>query len=390
MDVIPTVIQKKKIAVLITALQGGGAERVLSSLLNGLEQEFDFHLVLLHNSIYYKLPDNQKIFYLNSSPDPERGIMKILSLPRYAWMYMKFCKKHDIKTSISFLSRSHYVNCMSKSFGNRAKIIVSERTYVTGYFNSLGRSSARIQRMLLNNLYPKADLIIPNSHVSALDLKENFHINKNIKVIQNPVNIPDVQNFAQDPVDYAHEDFTFIHVAAFRPEKNYELLLDAFKLLDNLSCRLLLMGSGKLEPNIRNKIKGTDLEKRVVIIGRDINPYKHLSKADCFVLSSDFEGFPNVILEALACGLPVISTDCKSGPREILAPDTNIRFNVTNEIEIAEYGILTPVADPLLLSKAMRMMIEDKTMANDYKSKALRRAKNFDLPGFIDQFRQVL
>ena len=85
-----------------------------------------------------------------------------------------------------------------------------------------------------------------------------------------------------------------------------------------------------------------------------------MTSADCMVMSSHFEGLPNVFLEALACGLPIISTDCPSGPREIIAPDTNRNHQTTKAIELAKYGILTPVGNADKLAEAMQFMYENE------------------------------
>lgn len=116
----------------------------------------------------------------------------------------------------------------------------------------------------------------------------------------------------------------------------------------------------------------------MILLGRQSNPYKYISQADCFVFSSNYEGFPNVLLEALACGLPIISTDCMSGPREILAPNSEPSFQIKDNIEDAEYGVLTPVDDSEKLAAAMEMMMEDESLRDSYRSKARHRAKEFD------------
>ncbi|WP_319016516.1 glycosyltransferase [Aliarcobacter butzleri] len=90
------------------------------------------------------------------------------------------------------------------------------------------------------------------------------------------------------------------------------------------------------------------------------NPFSYISKADCFVFASNHEGFPNVLIEA--CELPIISTDCQSGPREILAPNSDISFQLENNIELAEYGILTPIKNVDKLQEVMNLMINDESL----------------------------
>ena len=123
---------------------------------------------------------------------------------------------------------------------------------------------------------------------------------------------------------------------------------------------------------------------KVVFCGFETNPFKYVSRSDCFVLSSEVEGFPNVLIEALACGKPVISTDCSSGPRELLAPATDLHHRAINNYEIGEYGILTPVNDITALAAAMKKMYEDESLRKQFEARAAGRAQQFD----VDEIKQ--
>ena len=372
-------------------MHGGGAERTAAALLNDLKNDFEIHLVLLTNIVEYSIPQEQIIFYFNQSVT-ENIFIKFLKLPWYAYRYKRYCKKNNIEKSLSFLTRSHYINSLSKIFGSRCTVILSEQAHVSTYLKSLGKFNEIISRFLTKKLYSKADLIITNASLIKTDLQREFKINTRYEIIHNPVNLKNIQQLEREEVtSYLFDTFTFINIGAFRPQKNHSLLIDAFNKIKHLNCRLLLLGKeGKNELQTHQKVKQLNLESKIIFAGFDANPFKYLSKAGCFVLSSDFEGFPNVVQEALACNLPVISTDCKCGPREILAPNTNPEFNVTNEIEIAEYGILVPVKNVDLLAKAMRLMYSDTVLLNSYKEKAGERVKNFDAVKIVDQFKKIL
>jgi N-acetylgalactosamine-N,N'-diacetylbacillosaminyl-diphospho-undecaprenol 4-alpha-N-acetylgalactosaminyltransferase len=382
---------KKKIAILINSIQGGGAERAAVQILNELKNDFDFHLVLLNDIIEYELPPGQKIMCFNQ-PGHQNIIIKFLTLPIYAYRYKKYCRKHQIEKSFSFLTRSHYINSLSKIFGSRSKIILSEQAHVSTYLKSLGKFNEAISRFLTKKLYSKADLIITNALLIKTDLQQEFNINTPFSVVHNPLNLTKIAQLSAEAVaePYFHS-FTFINIGSFRPQKNHALLIDAFNKIKHLNCKLLLLGKeGKNQLATYRKVKELHLEDRITFAGFDVNPFKFLSKANCFVLSSDFEGFPNVLQEALACKLPVISTDCKSGPREILAPGTDITRAITAEIEIAEFGILVPIRDVDLLAKAMALIYSDTTLQETFKEKGFERAKTFDIPHVISQFREIL
>ena len=381
---------KKKISIFINSIAAGGAERVVSLLLNELKTDLDIYLVLLNKKIEYDIPDGQKIFCLNQ-PDKENGIIKIIKLPYLALRYKRFCKKNKIETSLSFLKRANYINCLSSIYGSRSKIIISERTYLSNYLQFIGRYGKMSGRYLTKWLYPKAKLIITNSALIKTDLQKNFNIHTKFQVIHNPINVSAIQHAGNVNTNSSlFTTFTFISVGGLRREKNFELLIDAFYKIKDLDCMLILAGKGEQENKLKQKVKHLDLENRIIFTGFDNNPYKYLSKADCFILSSDFEGFPNSIQEALACNLPVISTDCQSGPREILAPQTDIYKIVKNDIEIANYGILVPVNNAELLANAMRMMYTNTDLRNALRTKGHERASNFDAAIIANEFKKVL
>jgi N-acetylgalactosamine-N,N'-diacetylbacillosaminyl-diphospho-undecaprenol 4-alpha-N-acetylgalactosaminyltransferase len=162
------------------------------------------------------------------------------------------------------------------------------------------------------------------------------------------------------------------------------VLMQAFYILKHLPVKLLVVGSGSLEDTIKQKVRDLGIAEKVVFLGFDNNPYKYLQRSDCFVLSSYVEGFPNVLLEALACGKAIVSTDCKSGPREILAPGSDLSHEAITSYEITEHGILAPVHDVANLAAAMIRMYEDDDLRNNFESKALARAEVFD----IEKIRQ--
>ncbi|HIQ50620.1 MAG TPA: glycosyltransferase, partial [Nautiliaceae bacterium] len=180
--------------------------------------------------------------------------------------------------------------------------------------------------------------------------------------------------------------FTFITIGRLESQKNHKLLINAIK---NINANLWIIGDGHLKKELEDMIKNLKLQDKVKLLGRQSNPYKFLAKADAFVFSSNYEGFPNVLLEALACELPIISTDCKSGPREILAPNSDFTKQTT-DIEIAEFGILVPVGDVKRMADAMKIIIEDENLRNRLRKKALNRAKDFEVDKIIKEWEEII
>ncbi len=345
----------------------------------------------MSKKIDYEIDKNINIFYLEESNPQESGIKKLLKLPFLALKYKKFCKKNNIETSLSLMNRPNYINTLSKMFFNKSKIIISERANPSlqyGYKNLL----SYINRFLIKFLYPKADLIIANSNGNRVDLIKNFNIKKNIITIHNPFDIEKIQNLSKEKIDFKIEkdDFIFITIGRLDVGKNHQLIIKAFSKLKNINAKLLILGDGELRDDLLNLIENLKLQDKIFLIGFDVNPYKYLSKSDCFIFGSNHEGFPNVLIEALSCGLPIISTDCKSGPREILAPKSDINYQLKDKIEIAEYGILTPIKNEKLLQKAMDIIVKNKELKENYQKIAMQRARKFEKNLIIKKFKEIL
>jgi N-acetylgalactosamine-N,N'-diacetylbacillosaminyl-diphospho-undecaprenol 4-alpha-N-acetylgalactosaminyltransferase len=229
--------------------------------------------------------------------------------------------------------------------------------------------------------YKRADLVLANSYAMRTDLIENFKIKTPVRVIYNPIDLHFIKTHTGEVPDMVFDKncFYFVNVGGFRKEKNHLLLIQAFFILKNLPCKLVIVGGGVMEEELKQKVKDLGLMDRVIFTGFDNNPFKYVNRSDCFVLSSDVEGFPNVLIEALACGKPVISTDCSSGPRELLAPATDLHHRAINNYEIGEYGILTPANDVIALAAAMKKMMEDADLRKHFEGKAPGRAQQFDV-----------
>jgi len=371
---------RQKLSILVNDLDTGGAERVVSILLNTLHNRYDITLFMMHNIIFYDIPQDTKIVIVGNSKLSDSGLIKLLKLPYLAWKYKKL--KRDTSTSISFLSRSNYINILAKLFGMRGKIIVGERAMPSLHYKD--GLQGKINKILMKKLYPKADLVFANSMGNALDLEKNFGIS-DVKVIHNPFDIEKIVNLSKEKAQLK-EGFNFITIGRVDKGKNHKLLINAMKEID---ANLYIIGDGVLKEELSNLIKELGLSNRVFLLGKQKNPYKYLSKADCFVFASNREGFPNVLVEALTCGLAVISTDCKSGPREILAPNTDVTFEVYNRIELAEFGILTPVNREDKMIEAMNLLKDNKKLINSYREKSLKRAMEFDKDKIIDEFINI-
>ncbi len=377
---------KPKLLIFINTLQSGGAERVVSLLLQHLKDDFEIHLGLYSNIIDYSIPPEIKILNLQQPLVQDKAI-RFLKLPFISWKVYRYCKKNNINISVAFLYRPCYINALMKSiWGYKGKVIMCERTHQTTMQQSQSRIYRMFSKFMVRFSYKRADLVLANSYAMQTDLIENFKIKTPVRVIYNPIDLNFIKTHKDEEPAFTFDKniFYFVNVGGFRTEKNHLLLLQAFFILKNLPCKLVIVGGGVMEEILKQKVADLGLNNKVSFCGFDNNPFKYVSRSDCFVLSSDVEGFPNVLIEALACGKSVISTDCHSGPRELLAPATDLHHRAINNYEIGEYGILTPVNDVAALATAMKKIYEDANLRKQFETKAAARAQQFD----VDEIKQ--
>ena len=372
---------KKNISILTYSLASGGAERVISILINKLHKTFNITLFLLNDTLFYDIPDSIKIIYLDQSKPNEHGIIKLFKIP---FLALKYKKLNTSPISVSFMYRPNYINVLAHLFGMKSKTIINERSFPS-YKKSHGLPG-KINLILINWLYKRAEKVVTNALISKYDLQKNFNV-KHATTIYNPFNINQITLKSQQNIKFNPTQFSFITIGRLDEEKNQTLMI---KAMSHISGTLYIIGHGHLEKKLKKLIKHNQLESKVILLGKQKNPFQYLAKADCFLLTSNCEGFPNALVEALACNLPVISTDCQSGPREILAPNSDIFTQLTDTIEYGEYGILTPVNNETQLIKAMNAIMMNTELQKKYSQKAQTRAQDFDATKIIKKYETIL
>ena len=382
---------KKHVTLFINSLTSGGAERVLSIIITELiRQNIAVTLLCIEKDNVYPLPKEVNIVYLSKLTKHDSNIKKFLYIPYLALKLKKYIKENNITLIQSHIYRANFTNLLAKVFGAKHKVEVVEVTSINYFKNE--SLSGKINLFLIKLLYKYADLVIFKAQRMKEEFLKELPDISDYKVINNPYNIEKIQYLANETVD----DFKFnqnkkyiVTVGRLNAQKRIETLIHVLSKL-NENIELIIIGEGEEKDNLQSSIIEHNLQNRIHLLGRKDNPFKYIEKSDLFVLASQGEGFPNVLIEAMITATAVISTDCISGPREILAPNTNINFQLKSDIEQAENGILYPVDDEDALFKAINTILNDKELENRYKKRGPIKAKEYSLERIITQYKESL
>ena len=206
-----------------------------------------------------------------------------------------------------------------------------------------------------------------------------------MKVIHNPIDLDKINTIEAKTSFFNTEVFNIITVGRLDEGKNHELLIRALHKLQNPILRLFIFGFGQLEDKLNQLIEELDLKNQVTLMGFDPNPYQYLKTADLFIFGSNHEGFPNVLLEAMACGLPILSTNCQSGPSEILELKTP-----KEDIMITDYGILVPIKNINVMAKGISHFVDNKEFAIKCRTNSLSRVKDFEKNNILKQYIDLI
>jgi N-acetylgalactosamine-N,N'-diacetylbacillosaminyl-diphospho-undecaprenol 4-alpha-N-acetylgalactosaminyltransferase len=374
----------KKVAIFIYSLGGGGAERVALELASGLNGKFEVEIITVSPVQNYDI-EGFKVVSLYRHDLKSSAYAKLFSVFKVAAALAKYCRQNKIDTMISFLSRPTLIAALAKVLNPKLHFIATEHTTLSNYY---GNSFAeKVLKKALSLAYFIADEVVAVSNGIKEDLSQNLGVKKSkITVIYNPVDIQKIRILALQKVQRQSDGFIFVTAGRLVESKNYPFLFEAFKLLPSF-CRLWVLGDGELAQELRFKAVELGIHDRVHFFGFCENPYSYFAAADCFVMASRLEGLPTVQIEALACGLPVISTDCKSGPREILSGAEEM---LISGLEKAEYGVLVGLDNPRFLSLAMQKIIDDDTLREGYKTKAVARAEFFSKEKSLEAYKKLI
>lgn len=357
----------KKISIVLPNLCGGGAERIHVTLANDwIAQGFDVEFILLRKEgeLISLLAPSINVIGLNV----KRIRSSILPLACY------LLKSQPQAVLVAMWPLTSAVVFSWILSGRKSKLFLSDHEDLSSSYIDQGRVKPCFLKALIRLTYPLASGLIAVSRGVKKDLCILGKLSDSlVRVIYNPAAIG-VSTLKELPANQEQLwgkgfDRRILSVGRLTAEKDHKTMISAFALLpDELNAKLVILGEGANRYELQALISELKLEGCVLLPGFVIDPYPWFRSADLFVLSSKWEGFGNVIVEAFECGLPVVSTNCQSGPAEIL--------------DNGKYGSLVPVSNPNALAKAM---LESLNATHD-RSALMKRAQDFSVRKISDEY----
>jgi glycosyltransferase involved in cell wall biosynthesis len=363
-------LQTGPLAFFIQDLRAGGAERNVARLLNGIvARGIETELVVIERrgAFFDELDPRVSVVELPQ----KRTLTSALGLKRYI----------EARRPVALVSSLTHTNVAAilahLATWRRTRLVVVERNQFS-INRELKKGLVRLAYGLVPQLYRAADLVAAVSTGVRDDLAATTGLDRErIAVLYNPVVSGDIDRRAAEPPDHPWladgEPPVVLGIGRFSTQKNFSLLLEAFAhLRRHRHARLILLGDGELRGALAAEAEALGIAHDVDMPGFDANPFRYLRRAGVYVLSSDWEGLPTALIEALACGTPVVATDCDSGPREILNDGA--------------LGRIVPRGAAAALAEAIEAAIE----APGDPGPRIERARDFSLERAVDRYLEVL
>lgn len=353
-----------KISFLVPSMNGGGAEKATMLLANELSSrgwDVDMLLCKLEGPYLKRLDEKVKIIQLKNR-NISYNVIEIAN-------YLKTVKPHIFYSSMMYVNVIAGLAAIWSSY--KGKIFFSEHSHASINLNVNKGFKSKLILLLAKLVYKKADAVICVSQGVREDLLQLIKKLKNTVVIYNPV-----ENLFQKDVVPDPDVYRLVSIGRLDKNKNFKLLIECFaevlkNVNDNKRYELHILGEGEERSNLEKQIVTLNLSGNVFLPGFIAQPANILNSSQLFVSASLLEGLPTVLIEALGCGLPVISSDCKSGPAEILLE--------------GKIGALVPVNDKAALTDAIIKEIRHPNFTST-KEQRITRANEFKISTIVDKY----
>lgn len=373
----------KKILCILPQVTGGGAERFLITFLQHVDRtqyKVDLALVRRGGGFDREIPDDVQVHVLTER-DTSTKLLAPLGPVRYVLALVKLIAETKPDAILSFGSLLNGAVALAArwpKFPNPVVLIeaIHESSEISRHYG-LERWA---RTLFLRFTYPLASGIVAVSEDVASDLRDKFGITQGVHVIHYGVDLKHISTLAKEPVNHpwlctSRKYSTIVACGRLVSQKGFSVLIDALSELSE-DVKLVLVGDGEDKVKLDQQVQQLKLQERVDLVGYNRNPYRYIAKADLFVIPSLWEGLPIALLEALVLGVPIIASDCPTGPRIILKD--------------GDCGILVPPGDSQTLVSAVNKVFSDKSLREKISLSAKHRAEDFSVQNSLNAYMNLL
>jgi glycosyltransferase involved in cell wall biosynthesis len=364
------------VCFVLPSLAGGGAERAAVHVLNALDSRAWKRSMYLFRREGPYLDEVDRTIHVVAARDASRiGRMRDLQ------QFIRAERPDIVMVFLSFFSVLAAVRAASR----QVRVVFNQQTPVSAFltdadYNWRRPIRRRVFSAVARQAYRHADAVVATSQGVADDLTGEFGVPPDrLHVVHNPVDLERIEAALQEPIDPAHERVwtrpAVVAAGRLADAKNYPLMLDAFaRVRSEMRARLFILGQGELEPELRARVGALGLDEDVVFCGFQRNPWKYIARGDVFVLTSRYEGFGNVLVEAMACRVPVVAT-ASPGTKEI--------------VKSGHDGVIVERHEPEAVAAALVGLLRDTSSLNRMGEAARCSAERFAMPAVAAAYDRV-
>lgn len=379
--------------LIVPMLDQGGLERVCALTAQLLKTAYDVHLVVFNTEgMIYDVSGVHLIDLQLGAVPGKAG--KLLNVFKRVKRVRQLKKELDIQISYSFGQTANLVNVLSK-----------QRDVTWAGIRGYG---ALDDKKEMSFVCKRADRMVSCTRVMEADIAASYSV-KSSATLYNPCNLEEIRQLARADVEPKFEEFlqrpgkTVVSMGRAHDVKGFWHLMKSVSLVKKKipDVKLMFIGAGDFS-EYKELAQKLHMEKDVLFTGVQKNPFALLARADVYALTSDSEGFPNALIEAMSSGLPCVSVNCKTGPAEILQDDYRKSEN-QSKVYQADYGILTPIfkgeknlepdsftSEEKIFAEELEKLLGDEKTWTAYQEKALKRAGDFGMEAYVEAIEKLI
>ncbi|MEE9304318.1 MAG: glycosyltransferase [Thiotrichaceae bacterium] len=348
-----------KIALIIPSLVKGGAERTASNLSLAMQDEHDVYVIVL-DSKNQQYPHGGTLIDLGTPPS-NSALGKIYMLLKRAFYLRKLFNKEKFDGIFTFMEAA-----------GLPAAIASKEAFVS--VRDTPESLPGFYPKLIKYIYPRAKKVVAVAKATEQKLNQFYGLN-NTTTIYNMVNVEMAAELSTADIDIQRP--FILAVGRLYKQKGFDLLIEAYAASKSKEhIDLLILGEGSEQQTLQKLIEQHHLDDKVTLYGSTDNPFAFYAKADMFVLSSRHEGFPNILIEALACHCACVAVDCPTGPNEIITHNIN--------------GLLTEAENIPLLTEAIDQLYFDDALKSKFRTHAQASVKHLSPTAIADEWIKLI